>query len=68
MRDPIAVKVRVEGTGITAGTPAKVTLYRKEGTALMVLASKGVQPGSVEEKEMDVELMFKPGDGQRGEG
>jgi uncharacterized membrane protein len=59
VRDPIAVKVRVEGTGITAGTPAKVTLYRKEGTALSVLASKefSLDPSK---KQMDVELMFKP--------
>ncbi len=59
VRDPVAVKVHVSGTGIDQATPAKLTLYRKQGEALSALTSKDfiLDPSK---KQMEIELIFKP--------
>jgi uncharacterized membrane protein len=68
VRDPITVKVRVEGTGIGTETPVKVTLFRRKGGTLSPLASKDVVLDPAK-KQMDVELIFKPEtiDGEKSE-
>ncbi len=59
VRDPVAVKIHVSGTGIDKPTTAKITLFRKQGASLVALTSKEItlDPSKA---QMDIELIFKP--------
>ena len=61
VRDPVAVRLQLSGTGITGTTPARVTLFRKNGndnSNLMELATRDVTLDP-DKKQMEVELDFR---------
>ncbi|HVX83858.1 MAG TPA: hypothetical protein VH253_03500 [Phycisphaerae bacterium] len=63
VRDPVAVKMHLAGTGIDKPTPARITLYRTQGPSETItgapLATRDVTLDP-SKREMDVEMIFKP--------
>jgi len=66
VRDPIVVKARLHGAGITQSTTTKVTLYRRlaDGKPGDVLRTVDVTLDPTK-KDVDVELTFKPDKAER---